>query len=88
MTGQAQMSSAAVTLLAYDVLRSALEAGGTASAIEAARSKLDGLTRDEVARVATAVAVESMRRLTPAGDRAQLVSRLERARVEAMWAAS
>lgn len=82
------MSSAAVHLVAYDLLEVALEAGSIGDAIEPLQRDLEVLPRDELVRVAMALAVEATLRLTPAGERPRLAERVQKARLHAMWSVS
>lgn len=82
------MSNADVHLAAYGALERALAAGDRDAAIAEIRSDLEVLDPVDLARVATALAVESALRLTPTGDRPRLRERVEKARLAVMWAAS
>lgn len=70
-----------VLLRAYDVVESALAADGQVAAAATVRADLGVLTREELLRVAVALAVEVPRVLVPASVRARLLARLEQRRV-------
>lgn len=76
-----------VMLAAYDVIDAVLGAGTMQEAADAARADLEVLPPDVLLRVATALAVESARRLQTPESAAALHRRLRHARVETMWAA-
>lgn len=82
------MSSPAVHLVAYDVLEAALEAGTVEAAVGPMRLELEVLSREELLRVAMALAVEATLKLPRAADRARLRERLGQARLHAMMAGS
>lgn len=82
------MTPADAVLKAYDVLDSALAAGTVEEAVGPVRADLEVLDRDDLLRVATALAVESTVRLTPRTDRPLLRERIGRARIATMWAGS
>jgi hypothetical protein len=82
------MTSAEVVLRALDLVEQALAAESNEAAIEAVRPDLEVLSRDDLVLVAMAVAVETSRRWVPPMYRAALAQRLQRVRVELMWAGS
>lgn len=77
-----------VVLRAYAVLEAVLDADDADAAIAAVRADLEVLAPDLLVRVATAVAVEAARGLLRPTDAEAMRRRLERKRVETMWAGS
>jgi hypothetical protein len=73
-----------VHLVALDVLEAALQAGDVATAVDPMRSDLEVLSRDDLIRVAMAVAAESTLILTPRRDRPRLLDRVQRRRLHVM----
>lgn len=74
------MTPAEVHLRAYEVLEAVLDAGTGDAAIEPLRAELEVLSREDLIRVASAIAAESVLVLTPARDRTQLQARLVKRR--------
>lgn len=75
-------------LKAFDVLDVVLDAEDLQAAADAARAELEVLPPEVLLRVAVAIAVESARNLQTVAGSAKLRRRVERARVEVMWAGS
>lgn len=82
------LTSIEVHLKAYDLLEAALQAGSVEAAIEPLRLDLEVLEREDLVRVATALAVETGLRLASPAERPRLLRRVQQARVAAMWAGS
>ena len=82
------LSSADVHLKVYDVLEAAMFGLNVQASIEAVRAELETLARDELLVVATALSVETTARLVPRSAKAELWTRLEKARLAVMWEAS
>lgn len=77
-----------VHLVAYDVLEAVLTADTVEEALEPMRLELEVLSREDLIRVAMAIAAESTRVLTPRVDRPRFAERLSRRRLIAMMAGS
>lgn len=75
-----------VQLVAYDVIEAALVAGAAESAVEAMRLELEVLSREDLLRVAMAIAAEATLVLTPRVDRPRLLDRTQRRRLHVMVA--
>jgi hypothetical protein len=82
------MTPEAVHLVAYDLLEAALDAGTVEAAVEPLRAELEVLPREELVRVAMALAVEGALQLPGKAGRARLAQRIQHARLNAMWAGS
>jgi hypothetical protein len=77
-----------VHMAAYDAFEAALAARTIEAAIEPIRHVLEVLDREDLLRVAMALAVEATLRLTPPAERGRLLDRVQRARLETMLAGS
>jgi hypothetical protein len=82
------MTSAEVVLRALDLVVLALASGSEDAAIEVVRADLEVLDRDSLVRVATALAVETPLRWVAPAYRVALMQRLQRERLELIWAGS
>lgn len=82
------MSSLEVHLKAYDVFEAVLVAGTVEAAIAPVRTELEVLPREELIRVAMALAVEGVLKLPSPPDRVRLLKRVQFARLQTMWAGS
>jgi hypothetical protein len=79
------MSNEDVHVVTYDVLDAAVSAGSILDAITAVRGDLEVLSREDLVRVAMALAVETTQKLIPPVDRPRFRDRLDRARLSVMW---
>jgi hypothetical protein len=77
-----------VVLKAYAVLEAVLVSESVEAAIATVRADLEVLAPEVLVRVATALAVESGRKLQTPVSAAKLHDRLQHSRVETIWAAS
>lgn len=78
------MKALDVYLVALDALEAALQAGELAAAVEAVRPDLEVLSREDLLRVAMAIAAESALVLTPKAERPRFRDRLQRRRLHVM----
>lgn len=75
-----------VHLIALDLLESAAMAGDVLTAVEAMRPDIEVMEREDLVRLAMALAVESGIKLTPLGvERVRLLDRIQHSRLEAQW---
>jgi hypothetical protein len=81
--------NAGVVLAAYELLEVvAIVSGSIDAAIPAVRAEIEVMVREDLERVATAVVVEAVLRLTGPARRQEFLDRLARARLEVMWSGS